>query len=71
MDLELPDMSGLDAAQEIKKFTTLHVPIIALSAFVATDVREKALSAGMVDYLEKPVSAALLRARVNFYLETR
>jgi two-component system cell cycle response regulator DivK len=71
MDLELPDMSGVDAARVIKNSTTLHVPIIAWSAFVAADAREKALSAGMVDYLEKPVSISLLKAKVNLYLPPR
>ena len=66
MDIDLPDMSGLDALKAIRKNNS-QLPIIGLSAFFAREWKEKALAAGMMDFLEKPVSAELLREKIETY----
>jgi two-component system, cell cycle response regulator DivK len=56
LDLNLPDMKGLDAARAIRRNQrTAHIPVIACSAFGENE-REEALRSGMVDYLRKPFS---------------
>jgi len=69
LDLDLTDMSGLDAARVIRKnSTTASIPIIACSAWSGKEWREKALRAGMVDYLEKPIPSELIKAKIEQFI---
>jgi CheY-like chemotaxis protein len=62
MDVALPEMTGVDAAKALKQNpTTAHIPIIAYSALSSRQWREKALDAGMVEYLAKPVSVDVIK----------
>ena len=55
LDLNLPDMKGLDAARAIRRNQrTAHIPVIACSAYGEKE-REEALRSGMVEYLQKTV----------------
>jgi len=56
MDLEMPDMSGMEATRKIRKTNTeCHdIPIIALTAHAFSDLRHEAIDAGMNDLLAKP-----------------
>jgi CheY-like chemotaxis protein len=56
MDLELPGMDGWEAARRLKSHPqTRCIPIIALSAHVLADARERALAAGCDEFDSKPV----------------
>lgn len=69
MDLALPGMTGVDASKALKENpTTAHIPIIAYSAGNARQGRERALGAGMVDYLAKPASVSLIRETIEKYI---
>lgn len=67
LDINLPDGSGLDFLRNIRQSGS-HVPVILLTANdLETDV-VMGLESGADDYVTKPFSLAILRARVNAQL---
>jgi CheY-like chemotaxis protein/two-component sensor histidine kinase len=70
MDLQMPDMNGLQAAAEIRKLPGYEaVPILALTANYSDETREQCLAAGMQAFLTKPVEATELWSAVARYLK--
>lgn len=73
MDLHMPEMDGLEAARAIRALpdrARAQVPIVALTADVFDETRERCRAAGIVDFLTKPVDfaglvASLARQRVG------
>jgi two-component system, cell cycle response regulator DivK len=66
MDLELPGVDGWEAARRLKGNPhTRNIPIIALSAHVLTDARERALAAGCDEFDGKPVDFDRLLATIR------
>jgi CheY-like chemotaxis protein len=53
MDLHLPNMDGYQATEAIRK-QDKNIPIIALTAAVKIQEKEKVLSSGMNDFISKP-----------------
>jgi len=53
MDINMPEMNGLDATKVIRTFNT-NIPIIALTAVEEGEVRDQALDVGMNDIIIKP-----------------
>ena len=69
MDLDLPDISGIDAARAVKgNPETAHIPIIAQTAWSSRQWKSKVLKIGMADYLEKPVSFELMKATIERFI---
>ena len=73
MDLQMPEMSGFEAASIIRGFDTKvknpDIPIIALSADAFLDTRRKVIEAGMNDYVTKPFNAEELYNKVIKYTQ--
>lgn len=59
MDLQMPEMSGLEATREILAIAP-DLPIIAQTAHAFEEERERCLEAGMVDHISKPIDTGLL-----------
>ena len=69
LDLVLPDMNGIEVARSIKRNQrSAHIPIIGCSAFSIGEERENSLAAGMVDYLRKPISSQVLKAKIEKFI---
>ena len=66
LDIGLPDVSGYDVCKMLKRNTiTRNIPIVFITAR-DTDLDElHGLELGAIDYIRKPFSPALIRARVN------
>jgi len=57
MDIQLPEISGLDITRRLKSDDAIcGIPIIAVTAFAMKDDEEKILSAGCEAYISKPIS---------------
>ncbi len=71
MDLGMPGMDGFEVTQHLKQqAATAHIPIIACSAFATKDIQEKALHAGCVGYISKPIDPQHFVAQVAHILIT-
>ncbi len=71
LDVQMPDMDGFETAELIRgKEKTKHIPIIFVTAISKEQKYVfKGYQAGAVDYLFKPIEPAILKSKVNIFLE--
>ncbi len=60
MDLQMPEMGGLEATRIIRQELGLDVPVIALTANAFRSELDKCISAGMNDFIIKPFEESML-----------
>ncbi len=68
MDMQMPDLNGYEATQQIRKFNT-DVIIIAQTAFGLSGDREKTIEAGCNDYIAKPINKNELQTLIQKYFK--
>jgi CheY-like chemotaxis protein len=63
MDIQMPEMDGLEATRQIRSLASLPQPtVVAMTAGALTTDKEACLSAGMDDYIAKPIALEKLVA---------
>lgn len=71
MDIQLPEVSGLDVTRWIKEDETIrHIPVIAVTAFAMKGDEERIRAGGCEAYLSKPISVAKFIETVRHFLGT-
>lgn len=68
MDVQMPVMNGLVAAEKIRGLemsSSGHVPIIAITANAMLGDREQCLAVGMDDYISKPIEPEVLIEKIT------
>ena len=69
LDVMMPGIDGYETCQALKKNPkTMHIPVIMVSAGSKTNDELVGLEAGAIDYITKPISTAILLARVKSQL---
>ncbi len=65
MDLQMPELDGINTTATIRREISQDLPIVALSASVMAKDRRECDAVGMNDYLSKPVSIEMLSTCIN------
>ena len=69
MDIQMPEINGLEATQTIRQIPHLaEVPIIALTALAMAGDCDRCLAAGATAYLSKPVKLKQLMTTIQDFL---
>ncbi|MFX1593726.1 MAG: response regulator [Promethearchaeota archaeon] len=70
LDIQLPEMSGMDICIELRKIEKFKaIPIIAVTSFAMKGDKERILSAGFNEYISKPIKVNEFRELVKKYLK--
>jgi signal transduction histidine kinase/CheY-like chemotaxis protein len=71
MDMQMPEMDGLQATREIRRLelgSNRHIPILAMTANALAGDRERCLESGMDGYLSKPIHPQALGEEIESIL---
>ena len=72
LDIMMPGIDGYEVCKRLKSDVTTHdIPVIFLTAKAEVEDETKGLELGAVDYITKPLSPPILKARVKTQLELR
>ena len=70
MDIRFPDISGIEATQQIRQFNK-SVIIIAQTAYALAGDRKRAIEAGCNDYMAKPINKDELETLIQKHIKNR
>ena len=68
MDVQMPEMDGMETTKQIRedeRLTQVHIPVIAMTAHAMKGDRERCLAAGMDGYISKPINALELEVAIS------
>ena len=69
LDIMMPGMDGYEVCSELKKdLSTRHIPIIFVTAKIGVEDEVRGFELGASDYISKPVSPPVVKARVRTHL---
>jgi serine phosphatase RsbU (regulator of sigma subunit) len=72
LDVMMPEMDGYEVCSRLKADpTTREIPVIFLTGQISADDETKGFEVGAVDYVHKPFSAAVVKARVRSHILLR
>lgn len=69
MDINMPEMNGIDATRQIRKINK-SVPVIIQTAYVLSGEEMESKKAGATDFLSKPIKFQHLLYTINNYLKS-
>lgn len=72
LDVLMPGMDGYDVCARLKEdAVTAGIPVIFVTALGDTEAETRGLDLGAVDYVTKPISPAIVRARIRNHIELK
>ena len=72
LDVMMPEMNGYEVCRRLKaEQTTREIPVIFLTAQIEAEDETRGFQVGAVDYVHKPFSPAVVKARVHTHLALR
>ncbi len=72
LDIMMPEMDGYEVCERLKSDpATQNIPVIFITAMSETVDEEMGLGLGAVDYITKPFSPALIKARVKNHIKLK
>lgn len=70
LDMLMPEMDGIEVCQALKaNEETKDIPVIFVTSMSDTANEERGLEAGAVDYISKPISPPIVKARVKIHIQ--
>lgn len=70
MDINMPEMNGYEATEEIRKISP-EVPIIAVTAYAFASDEDRIMNSGFDAYASKPLNAQVLKRQMGDLLKKR
>lgn len=71
-DYMMPEMSGLDVIDKLKnEEKTENIPVIMMAASDDSNVEERALALGAIDFIKKPLDISVVKARIKNYIRMK
>lgn len=72
LDIMMPDMDGYEVCRKLKaEEKTRHIPVIFITARDDIEDETKGLELGAIDYIAKPISPSIVKARVKNHIELK
>lgn len=71
LDIVMPGLNGYQVLDRLKKGRWQHIPVIMISSLAEIESITKCIEMGAEDYLPKPFSFTLLRAKIDACLENK
>jgi response regulator RpfG family c-di-GMP phosphodiesterase len=70
LDMVMPEMDGIEVCRTLKEDeSTADIPVIFVTSMSDTANEERGLEAGAVDYISKPISPPIVKARVKIHIQ--
>lgn len=69
MDVQMPELTGLEATELIRNEINTEIPIIALTAAAMKEDEENAFNSGMNDFLTKPINIGKLKQKIRYWID--
>jgi len=72
LDIMMPDMNGFEVCEKLKADEkTAHIPVIFVTALTDEEDEERGFKLGAVDFVRKPFSLLIIKARLKIQLELK